>query len=111
MLALAFGLLACGAQNTNQADAANLKTDTFKVWGNCGMCKKTIEKSLKVEGVSKANWNEDSKIISVSYDPAKITLDQVQRNIAAVGYDTDSHRGDDKAYTDLPECCQYERKQ
>ena len=31
--------------------AQDTKTDTFKVWGNCGMCKKTIEKAAKSDGV------------------------------------------------------------
>ncbi len=87
-----------------------ITTATFKVWGNCSMCKKTIEKSLKVEGVTKANWNVDSKMISVSYQAGKITLDQIQKNIAAAGYDNVAYKGNDKAYDKLHECCQYERK-
>ncbi len=90
--------------------AAGMTTATFKVWGNCDMCQETIEGSLKVDGVSKANWNTDSKIISVSYDEKKISLDQIQKDIAASGYDTEKYKGDDRAYKDLPECCQYERK-
>lgn len=107
LLALALGFCACTAQNTN---LANAKSASFKVWGNCGMCEKTIEKSLKVDGVGKADWDKDTKIIVVQYDSTKITLDQIQRNIAAVGYDNEGYRGDDQAYAGLPECCQYDRK-
>jgi len=85
-------------------------TSTFKVWGNCEMCKETIEGSLKVAGVSKADWNVDTKIMTVSYDSSKISLDQIQKDIAAVGYDTEKYKGDDKAYDELAHCCQYERK-
>jgi periplasmic mercuric ion binding protein len=85
-------------------------TSTFKVWGNCGMCKTKIEKSLKVKGVSKANWDDDTKIMTVTYEPAVITLDQIQKNIAAVGYDTELYKAENKAYKKLPGCCQYERK-
>jgi len=85
-------------------------TSTFKVWGNCEMCKETIEGSLKVAGISKADWNVDSKIMTVTYDSTKITLDQIEKNIAGVGYDTEKYKGDDKAYHELAECCQYERK-
>lgn len=87
-----------------------LTTSTFKVWGNCEMCKETIEGSLKVDGITKADWNVDSKIITVSYDDKKISLDQIQKNIASVGYDNEKYKGDDKAYSELPGCCQYDRK-
>lgn len=85
-------------------------TSTFKVWGNCDMCKETIETSLKVEGISKADWNVDSKVLTVSYDTTKITLDQIQKNVASVGYDNEKYKGDNKAYEELADCCQYDRK-
>lgn len=85
-------------------------TSTFKVWGNCNTCKKAIESSLKVKGVEKADWNVKNKMITVIYDESKITLDQIQKDIAAAGYDNDKYKGDDKAYAKLPGCCQYERK-
>ena len=74
------------------------------------MCKETIESSLKVDGITKADWNVDSKIMTVSYDEKKITLDQIQKNIASVGYDNEKYKGDDKAYSELAGCCQYDRK-
>lgn len=105
-IALAMSLSACTAQPTS---LANLQTETFTVRGNCGMCKKAIEKSLKVDGVVKADWDQDTKIMTVSYDSTRISLDQIQRNIAAAGYDNDGQRGNDQAYANLPDCCQYDR--
>lgn len=87
-----------------------IATSTFKVWGNCEMCKETIESSIKIDGISKADWNTESKIMTVSYDTAKIKLDKIQENIASVGYDNVVYKGDDKQYQSLHECCQYERK-
>jgi hypothetical protein len=49
-------------------------------------------------------------MIRVVFKPAKISEDQIHQAIAAVGYDTEKYKGSDKAYKDLPECCQYERK-
>jgi periplasmic mercuric ion binding protein len=83
---------------------------TFKVWGNCDMCKKTIENSLINDGIVHANWNAEAKLVEVSYDNKKITIDQIQKNIASVGYDTQLYKGDDNAYSQLPKCCQYDRK-
>jgi mercuric ion binding protein len=74
------------------------------------MCKETIEGSLKVEGVTKADWSPETKMISVAYDTTKITLDQIQKNIALVGYDNEKYKGDNATYSELPECCQYDRK-
>jgi mercuric ion binding protein len=90
--------------------ANGISTSIFKVWGNCEMCKETIEKSLKIEGVERADWNVDSKSLAVSYDVSKISLDQIQKDVAAAGYDNSKYKGDDNAYKNLPECCQYERK-
>jgi periplasmic mercuric ion binding protein len=90
--------------------AQSSKTETIKVLGNCGTCKKHIEKAALTDGVSKAVWDTKTKILTVSYDPAKISNDAIQKNVAAVGYDTEKYKGDDKAYDKLDDCCQYERK-
>ncbi len=91
--------------------SSNAKTETFKVWGNCGMCEKTIEESIDVDGVFSAVWNKETKLIEVVYDSTKINLDQIQKNIAASGYDNDGYQGDNEAYNNRPDCCKYERKQ
>ena len=83
---------------------------TFKVWGNCEMCKETIETSLKKDGIASANWNTETKMIEVQYDDKKITLEKIHDQIASVGYDTELKKGSDEAYANLPGCCQYERK-
>ena len=88
-----------------------ITTSTFKVWGNCEMCKETIENSLKENGIKKADWNYETKMISVSYDPSKITLDKIQKNIASVGYDNVKYKGVNDAYSSLHGCCQYDRKE
>jgi mercuric ion binding protein len=87
------------------------KTTNLKVWGNCGMCKKTIEKSLDgAEGVLKADWNKDTKMMTLSYDTLKTSVANVEELIAASGYDTQSLKADDEAYAGLHECCKYDRK-
>lgn len=86
------------------------KTATFKVWGNCGMCKETIEKSVKTEGIYKADWNKDTKIMEIAYDTTMTNLAQIQQQIAAAGYDNEGYTGSDTAYSSLHKCCKYERK-
>lgn len=113
---LALTIAACGNKaNTKAVESKTevvngVATSTFKVWGNCSTCKETIEGSLKVDGIIKADWDKDNKMMTVSYDDKKISLEQIQKDIASVGYDNEKFKGDDKAYKELPECCQYERK-
>ncbi len=89
---------------------AQNKTESFKVYGNCGMCKKRIEKAAKTDGVSSAEWNKDTKMITVTYDSNSISNEQIQKNIAAAGHDTEKMKAEDKVYEKLPGCCLYERK-
>jgi copper chaperone CopZ len=98
------------AQNHDHHTMATSQTDTFKVSGNCGMCKSRIEKAAKIEGVTKAEWNQKTKLIVVTYDPAKTNSDDVQKKIALVGHDTEKFSAEDKTYNSLPGCCKYERK-
>jgi copper chaperone CopZ len=88
----------------------NHKTETLKVYGNCGMCEKTIEGSLKnIKGIEKADWNKETKMMEVTFDSEVISLKEIKQKIADVGYDTDEVRATDDTYNGLPGCCQYER--
>ncbi|WP_340111677.1 heavy-metal-associated domain-containing protein [Maribellus mangrovi] len=90
--------------------AAN-KTEKFKAYGNCGMCESRIEKAAKsVEGVSKADWNKETKMMEVTFDDAKTNVDKVEKAIAKVGHDTPHYTAKDEVYKDLPGCCKYDRK-
>lgn len=88
----------------------NETTTTFKVYGNCDMCKAKIEKVAKnLDGVKSGEWNKDTKIFTLVYDSSKISADGVHKKIASVGYDTEKVRAEDKVYKKLSGCCQYER--
>ncbi len=84
--------------------------EKFKVYGNCSMCKTTIEKALNgQEGIASASWNVNNKKLYIQYDKAVISLDQIKQKLADVGYDTDTHRAKDEVYKGLHSCCQYKR--
>ncbi|MBA4411261.1 MAG: ATPase [Odoribacter sp.] len=94
----------------SKIDMAKAKTESIKVWGECNMCKTRIEKAAKIEGVTKASWDTETKMLSLVYDPSKTNSDDVQKKIAAVGHDTEKFKADDKAYAKLDDCCKYDRK-
>jgi len=89
---------------------AQTKTDTIQVFGECGMCKSRIQKTLKMEGIASAAWDTETKLLVVTYDASLISNDEIQKKIAAVGHDTEKYTADDKVYEKLPGCCHYERK-
>ncbi len=94
----------------NTSTAQTTKTETIKVWGNCGMCKTTIEKSAKKAGAKTADWNEDSKELKVSYAVNKTSSAKIQESIAKSGYDTQDFTAIQTAYDNLHGCCKYDRK-
>lgn len=89
---------------------AEVKKESFKVSGNCGMCEKTIEMAAKaVVGVLNADWDKKTKEIVVSFDTEKTSLEAIHKAIAKSGYDTDKVKADDTAYNDLHSCCKYRK--
>jgi periplasmic mercuric ion binding protein len=100
------------AQSGKETINVHTKSQTVKVYGECGMCKKRIEKAASaISGVESATWDVVSKMLTVKYDLLKPeAVDSAQRNIASVGHDTEKFRAEDAAYESLPECCHYQRK-
>ena len=86
------------------------KTEKFKVKGNCGMCEKRIEKAaLSVDGVSKADWDKETKKLAVVFDEGKTNIDKIEVAVAKVGHDTPKHKASNEVYSKLPGCCKYDR--
>jgi len=94
---------------TTSGSSGNQKTETFKVWGECDMCKSRIEKTVKAEGATSAAWDEKSQLLTVTYDPSKTNKDGLSKKLATVGHDTEKYKADDKVYEALPGCCHYDR--
>ncbi len=89
---------------------AQTKTEKFEVKGNCGMCKERIEKAAKsVDGVTAADWDKDTKLLSVTFDSNQTNSGEIQASIAKAGHDTGKYIASDEVYNNLPACCKYER--
>lgn len=92
------------------ASAQDSKTETIAVNGNCGMCKNNIEKAAKAAGVQDASWDQDKKILTVTYIETATSNKKIQEAVAAAGYDTKEVRATDDSYKKLHACCQYDRE-
>ena len=73
------------------------------------MCKKSIEKAATKAGASFASWDADTKELTVKYNSSSSNAAKIQKEIAAVGYDTQDMKATDEAYNKLHGCCKYER--
>lgn len=104
MLCVASTLLAsCAAQ------VKNAKTETVKIYGNCGMCEKTIETAGNLKKITIVDWNKDTKMAILTYDSTKTNQDEILKRIALAGYDSDKFLAPDDVYNNLHECCLYDR--
>ena len=92
---------------TTKAQSKGVVTNTISVKGNCAECKTRIENAADIKGVKLATWSEDTKILTVTYNSDKVTLEQIENAIAAKGHDADSVKGNDASYKKLPSCCKY----
>lgn len=94
---------------TSSVAIAQSKTETFKVSGNCGMCKSKIEKAAKEAGAKEATWNTESKELTVTYKSSSTNTAKIQQKIAEVGYDNAGFKATNEAYDKLHGCCKYDR--
>lgn len=65
-----------------------MENRTFQVEGmSCAACARTIEKvSRKVEGVKEANVNFATEKLTVSFDPSKMKINHLKKDIERAGY-------------------------
>lgn len=90
---------------------AQKKEERFWVDGVCGMCEERIEKALlRTKGVWVADWNVDTHIATVVFNPSKVSLPGLHKIVAAAGHDTRLETATDAAYNKLHTCCKYRDK-
>lgn len=95
--------------SSSHAQIKNSKTETVKIYGNCGSCKKNIETAGNLKKVAFVNWDKTSKLAVLTFDSTKTNKDEILKFIALAGYDSDSFLAPNDAYAKLDACCQYDR--
>jgi len=91
-----------------QQSQKKIVASQFMVYGNCEMCKKTIEKAaLSIKGVKMAKWDIPSNQLSLLYNRRKVEVINIHNAIAKSGYSTLEIKAKKEDYNKLPMCCQY----
>ena len=103
MILVVFSVLVSNAQEENT------KTESVKIYGNCGMCKSTIEKAGNMKNQASVDWNKETKMATISFDSLKTSKEEILKRIALAGYDSDIFLAPNDTYLSLAACCQYER--
>ncbi|MHA8083548.1 DUF3347 domain-containing protein [Aquirufa sp. A-Brett2-15D] len=91
------------------AEIKNAKVETVHIYGNCSICKKTIESAANVKDIVQVEWNKDTKMAVLTYDEKQTNQDEILKRIGLAGYDSDKFLAPDNVYAKLETCCQYER--
>ena len=100
-------IIFCSFQLSFAQDKKDISTEKIKVSGTCGQCKKRIENAAYIDGVKRAEWDKNSKELTVVYRPSKTSLQKIEENVAKAGHDAGSAKATESAYGSLPECCAY----
>lgn len=92
------------------AQINNAKTETVYIYGECDMCKATIEKAGNSKNIAQVEWDVDTKKAVINYDAQKTSREEILKRIALAGYDSEDFLAPADVYMKLPECCQYTRE-
>lgn len=95
---------------TMNAQIKNTKTVDVKISGNCGMCKKTIEKAGNEADFAKVVWNKETKVATLTFDETKTNKEEILKRVAKAGYDSEFFKAKTEDYDNLHGCCQYDRE-
>ena len=93
------------------AQKSKYEKSTFEVYGNCDMCRTLIETTARsIDGVKIAKWNSTKKTMKVKFNKDLTSIDEIQKAISNIGYDTEKYRASNEVYEKLHYCCKFDRK-
>jgi mercuric ion binding protein len=84
-----------------------VETAEFKVKGVCMMCKERIENAALIKGVKLTEWNKETNMLKVVFNPKKTSLETIHSAVAEAGHETEKVKANKEAYSKLPKCCAY----
>jgi len=93
-----------------RGNAEESVTETIKVRGNCGSCKKRIESAVSSFPSASGDWDIVTKVLTLTYGPNQISKETIMKKIAEVGHDNELYTAETATYDSLPDCCLYDRE-
>ena len=100
-------MLGAGGKVSAQQQKKNYEEVQIQTSAVCGMCEERIEGNIAYEkGVKKVELDDETKIVTIGFDPRKTNADNMRTAISKLGYDADDVPADKEAYEKLPACCQ-----
>lgn len=95
------------AAGVSQAQKEVVK-DTITVQGVCDQCKARIEEAAYTKGVKFVEWDKHTQKLVIAYRTDKVTLHEIEEQIAQKGHNTEHMKANREDYDALPACCRYE---
>lgn len=90
-----------------QEEKKNYEEIKIQTSAVCGMCEDRIEGNIAYEkGVKSVELDDESKVVTIGYDPRKTDAGKLRTAISKLGYDADDVPADKEAHDKLPACCQ-----
>ena len=87
--------------------AQKTQTVVFQTSAQCGMCKDRIEGVMNfVPGVKYAELNMKDMSLSIKYNTKKISVGDLRKRVAEIGYTADDVVPKEEDVKKLPLCCQ-----
>ena len=102
LLNILFTFLIAGCVFLAPINKVTIETPTIQ----CEMCKETIESNLiAIEGVKSVKVDMLNYQTVVKYNPARVSLIDLELAIAKSGYQANEIKADSMGYKNLPYCC------
>lgn len=105
ILTFAFGV---SQAQDNKTETITIKTKIYcDHCVRCESCGANINETVRgnAKGVKKVKINPADNTITVIYNPAKTTPDNIRAAISASGYDADNIKASAEGYAKLDGCC------
>lgn len=99
-------LLFVSSLSFGQKPAGKTETVVIMTSAECDQCKERIEGALNyTKGVKFAELDVESRKLTVKFKNDVISLNEIKKQISALGYNADEVKADPAAYEKLPACC------
>src|SRR5688572_12575824 len=95
MKKMIFIMLLAACNLLNAQEKSSVVTTTLAVRGNCGECKERIENAADIKGVKTSKWDSKAQMLTVTYKPEKVTLDQIKQAVLKAGHDVEEEKAPD----------------